>query len=545
MQEIAMQHWSDLLMFTAQCCDANEYLEFGQTCASTGDCYAKWRPMGAVYWFSIPYRLGVSPSILFVAHLLLMAISIWLSCLAMQKLLRNIPATGKFTPGFTMIVAAAIASHVFFLYPVLFITLTDAPASLLVLIAVWLLLLVPDGKCQRIVVPITVGFCFGMAVWLRIFFLYPVLIFLVVGSLYWLADKKRNLAALGLLVALLPIAAQYYATWNRTGAISFFIPEKTRGLFAEHLDNKAIGYDTTLPPGKHYWYSSCENCLPLMQAFRTNDFYSVKCIFLGRVNFYLGSYSWRTYIPMQREYPTWGANLFEQDQDKTGTKGTWRFVNMKKSENIETAPDDSKSADKLSKPNPAAYGEMFRTVELQASNNPYEFSTWLWGNATSQTVSMQIRAHESGILVGENTFSLSSTKEVHFLRNVFIAKTGLYDMVLASPAGEAATLYLWNELDLRQFILPLRPDPKPDRLWSKSLLVLNISAVLGALLLLALLRKQMHPLQYSGLFFIVLCVGMAFLSVPEQRFIMLPMIVSWILLISLVCSIKYKAAIRG
>jgi len=76
-----------LVEFTPQCCDAS-ILELGQNCAQD-HCYDGLRPMGAMFWFSLPSRLGLPPRSFILAHYLLLAISVFLSGWVLQGIRRQ------------------------------------------------------------------------------------------------------------------------------------------------------------------------------------------------------------------------------------------------------------------------------------------------------------------------------------------------------------------------------------------------------------------------------------------------------------------------
>jgi len=263
-----MQTLAEFLQFLPQCCDANTYLRLGQACAETGQCYDEQRPMGAVYWFSLPFRFGYPASIwLISAHLLLAAISIVLSVNALRKFFQlHRTEFHKQILSCLLILIISLVSHAVFLYPTIQVSLSDAPASLLALIAIWLLLInTTDNSsthtARRLLTYTFAALCLGLAVWIRLLYLYPTLFVLFVWFCIWLRNKKRDRIEIVLLIALLPISAQVFATWYRSGSISYLDPQMTEKLLVEHRDNKSIGYDMVLESrGIWNWYSdSAEN----------------------------------------------------------------------------------------------------------------------------------------------------------------------------------------------------------------------------------------------------------------------------------------------
>jgi hypothetical protein len=288
------QELSEFFTFMDQCCDANKYLHLGELCAETGDCYHHLRPMGAIYWFSIPFRLGLPvAATLISANLLLLVISVLLATFALLKLQRlSVLSVSRMTSLVILLASACI--HLVFLYPLLRVSLSDAPASLLMLIAIWLLLISCAQKTPGFIMCALIGLCFGLAAWLRIFFLYPVLLATCAGLLIlW---PKHKLAAAGLLLALLPITMQLFATWSHTGSCSYVNPDSSRTMTTWHINDRRSGYDTLLTDELRYnWYSPCRKYLGLIDAIDAGDIRSLRCLLSARLDFYLGSYSARTY----------------------------------------------------------------------------------------------------------------------------------------------------------------------------------------------------------------------------------------------------------
>jgi hypothetical protein len=170
--------------------------------------------------------------------------------------------------------------------PVLFNSLSDGPAALLALIAIWLLYYnTIRYSTARVCIA---GFLFGFAAWMRAFYLYPVLVLLGAILFYWLISRKRKWGELMILTALIPIGVQFVAT-NQVHGYFGYIERGTSATWSEiHLSNRDFGYDTLLPSLGHYWASNCKATTSKIQA-RT-------CLTLGRTQFYFGSYSLRTYL---------------------------------------------------------------------------------------------------------------------------------------------------------------------------------------------------------------------------------------------------------
>jgi hypothetical protein len=530
-QYLLMQYFSDFFTFLDQCCDAEFYLRYGLDCANTGNCYDDVRPMGAVYWFSLPFRLGLPPATtLIAAHLLLTALSVVLSVLAMRGFLSALPVR-RYQTGLFFIFLGSLLSHTVFLYPFLRVSLSDSPASLLFLIGIWLLLLSSPAKWSGFVMLVLAGFCLGLAAWMRSFFLYPVIVVVILGLLFGLYYRKFVVS--GLLLAILPVGIQFHATWNLSGQLSYINPNASQAWTSSHLNSEAIGYDTLVPAKGYYWFSTCEKHSSLAQSIIDADIQSLGCLFAGRLNFYLGSYSIFAYPPVEFSNPQWGANLLPTYRESANSKDVWASVNMQRTENAGLAPDKTQTAYRLSKPDNSAYGEISQTIMLQSDTNPYEFATWIWSAADPHMISMNVRYHDSKKIVSEKNFLLPSKMDIQVLKDVFITQTGYYDLVISSPGMQSKDIFLWQDLDLRQFILPEKPLIKESiRLWSKWILALNSLACFGAILFTILLRKKINFVQSLAPLIILLAGSMALLVIPEQRFVIAPLIAIWILFIT-------------
>lgn len=533
-----MEAFVEFFNFPVQCCDTEAYLRLGQTCAETGVCYDKLRPVGSILWFSIPYRLGLPPEVVLISlRLLLTFVSVALSVFVSLKLIRHrVPARYKNIHLVPFITISSIISHTVFLQPVLQTALSDTAASLLAMIAVWLLLLISPDKRSRFVMLALAGLCMGLAAWIRVFFLYPVLVALIIWLIMWIFNSKRHIADFLICTALIPIAIQFYSTWKHTGAFSYIDPEVTANLLKEHRDNKSIGYDMVLDSrGIWNWYSRCENYQPLLPALEQADFHSLYCILSGRVNFYLGSYSADNFVNLGGYEVLWGRNLLKNwnDCNKDNTY-IWTMTNLHRQENVAVAPDNTNTAHRLTKPDITTTGEIYQTITLRTRPVPYVFSTWLWGEEnlglSPASVKMLIRNHNNGKVIAEQDIPLTAEKEVKSLKSM-ISESGTYDFVIQSPPS-TATFYLWEQFDLRL------PEPATEgmasniRTWSVFILIANSVAFALSMALIYVNRHRLSYYQIMACLFGSLLFGQAILSLPEQRFAIAPMITAWIFCIS-------------
>lgn len=290
-----------------QCCDGETYLRLGEACALTGDCYDAQRPMGAVYWFSLPYRLGLDANALVYAHLLLAAISILLSTLTIGKQLIHHTRLPKQYLIWAAIAMTSTLIHFIFLYPLLRVSLSDIPAGLLALNGIWILLLCDDEDKYGWIKIAVAGLCIGMAAWVRAFYLYPLLASISVWTIICWKQKSFKNSDGWLFLAALPILIQYGVTYQQSGSFSFISPEKIDEGIHLHLDDPAIGYDMIIRPREFWrWQSDCGEINGLVTSIKNADATSLLCLIKGRINFYFGSYSHITYHNFYNAQIYWG-----------------------------------------------------------------------------------------------------------------------------------------------------------------------------------------------------------------------------------------------
>jgi hypothetical protein len=337
-----MTNWlSDLLRkipVESQCCDADAYMGLGYQCSlSAAKCWDSLHPMGAVLWFSVPFRLNLPAASILVAHFLLLLIS---SALAGTWLWRTLESN-SFDSFHRILLRAgvfllALCIHGVFFRAVIFTSLADAPAGLMALIAVWLILLVHQGSettataISEACMLAASGVLIGLACWIRVFYLYPLLLSLLVGALFAFTRPYRRRASLWLLLAMAPVLIQYGTTFARTGTLNYIAPVTGNYWTAQHLTSSASGYDTLVPQSPAWisslethlvasghlpaellrrpvvvssapqiaaklWSSRCEEG-GLVGSLKRADIINIGCVVTSRVNFYLGSFASKTYL---------------------------------------------------------------------------------------------------------------------------------------------------------------------------------------------------------------------------------------------------------
>ncbi|TNF33089.1 MAG: hypothetical protein EP312_10250 [Gammaproteobacteria bacterium] len=295
-----------MLELLPQCCDAGQYLDAGRICATTGQCWHEYRPGGTIYWFSIPYRMNWP-----IASLAWMNIGIMLlSCLLAPLALLRDWGSYSLAKGITHYMAVlmlAIIAHGFFFYPVLFNSLADAPGTALALMGAWLLLLA--RRYESFWLFVLAGAVLGCALWVRAFYLYPILGAMGVYALCWAFQRRRSLKDWGLLAALLPLAMQFYSTHQSTGQWSYLDAANTSSWENVHFKSNFSMYDTILPRSFIFQRPSCIEVNENLELFLQNkDVPGLACLFWARTDFYLGSYASKTYL--FNKYERWTSKTF-------------------------------------------------------------------------------------------------------------------------------------------------------------------------------------------------------------------------------------------
>lgn len=544
-----------LLEFVPQCCDASIYLKMGQQCAVQGLCYNGLRPMGAVYWFSLPYRFGLPATSLILAHYLLLGISVILSVMAANALQRKIFGIKITKRMIGVLLLCSLAIHSVFLFPVLRTTLSDAPAALFALIGTWLLMLSTEASKKRIIPKriVTIGLAglmLGMAAWFRAFYLYPVLIGIGLWLLVTLWRDKHSRVHLAILAAMIPIGVQYGATFNDSHQISYLDPETSASWSESHLDSTITGYDTILPFDYHTWYAPCEHYSSLLRALKTADIKSMGCVIAGRINFYLGSYSAQPYLP-----------TFEHNHNPIPVIGDHTLLSFSDSSSISTNNilyAKNKTGDvgifKSWKPDPHQDGKLHWSIPLERGNI-YQFLVSVWSDNTLQNIDIRIIDHETqqtraetGILIiPQEEFSRPNESIINdSITNVVIDRNGVYDIVIESQVydensvlGKAAKEFN-RSLNTEAFyikdikLLKISRTEPSSRIWSTPMLIANLVAILIALTLLKVFVDQKDHFKLVTSLIPISCFAVCLVIVPEQRFVIFPLIFSWWLAIIIV-----------
>lgn len=298
------------LAFAPQCCDAVRYLDRSQECLQTlGACYDSLRPVGAQLWFVWPLALGLPSEILILVHWVLLALSVLLSTLAIRHWAAW-AGCRTVDRWLAPLFLSSLAIHLIFSWPVMNVALTDLPAGIFALLALWNLVL-SVGRERHLWLPLGIaGLLLGSAAWMRSFYLYPLVGTIAVYALSWIMVKPRRLSELALLVALLPVAIQLAATWYVDGVFGYIGPKQSHYWTAIHLSSNLAGYDTMVSPVKGYpWESNCDG-EGLIRSATNGAFRDAACLIESRLDFYFGSYSPVTYHQGAAPHRYWSSLLY-------------------------------------------------------------------------------------------------------------------------------------------------------------------------------------------------------------------------------------------
>jgi len=288
-----------LLELARQCCDAGNYLDLGRMCAMDGVCWHTYRPGGTLYWFSIPYRFGWEPGALILMNIAAMLVSVLLSSFALQTF--NAGNSPKFRTGqWLLLLAISWVLHTVLFLPILFNSLIDGPAAAAVLSGIWLFLL--GKKNQSGLLLALAGLFLGLGVWMRAFYLYPLLITMGCYLLCWVIDKQKSWRELLLLTTFLPIFFQFYSTHQQKGDWSFLDKGDTSMWTSGHLRNNFKSYDTILSKNFAYEIAYCgKKYTSVQQTLDNRNVLGLLCFMGERTHFYLGSYAPKTYLMNRHE----------------------------------------------------------------------------------------------------------------------------------------------------------------------------------------------------------------------------------------------------
>jgi hypothetical protein len=535
---------STLLKIAPQCCDAGSYIGYGSECAVNGKCYGELRPMGDYFWFAAPQKLGWPLESLIVANLTLMVVSVFLSTIAFKKLL--LPkarfAIGKASVAFFLLCSFVI--HAVYLQPTMFNTLSDPPANLFLLCGIWLLMLAHFNSSRDLAVEmqyLTSGLCMGLAVWLRAFYLYPVIIGLAIYLILWAFSKNKQYERLLLLLALLPVGVQVITMHKAYGSYSYLQEETTSSWSSTHLNQPFVGYDTIFPRADYVWKPQhCDSKVGILNGLKAMDFKSLACVISGRLYFYLGTYEPVTYIFTDRT----NQLALRYIESIGAPKTDWRITGLQYEADVAMAPNGEMTADKLTAISSSSdgKGDVVMWVMLRGGT-PHTFSVWLW-SPVSKTINLAIKRHDDDAIVALQTFTLTPAPTRYSITgmtldttvyDVDIGRTPYRDARVSFGAKEGDVLYAWGaQLETGSVMSAYSPkgvaSPDSVRTWHPVLLTLN--ALMLAIAFAAIAHTRAFWLkQPAGILILaIICASAAesIAIIPEQRFSIAWIIFFWL-----------------
>jgi len=538
----------DIFHIPPQCCDAKHYLAMGEACAIDGDCYNILRPMGAVYWFSIPYRFNLPQDTLIFLHYLLAIASIILSAFVIKKLIstgiqkKSLPNLKLFLP----LVVISMLIHGIFLYPIISHSMSDLPSSLLFLIAIWLLFLLPEKILPKLFILFVCGLLLGLAAWIRSFFLYPLLFALVFWMLHTAFTRKLQLHKIILLVALIPIAFQFYTTWKKTGALSYIHPSEASIHQGFILAEKASGYDTVLPGVGFRTYPACQNYRALGEALQTVDFYSLGCLLSGKLHYYLGSYSPDTFWdPDHTDIVRETAIDLSLSEDLSEANPV-RSTNIKKESITSASRPEANDVVKFWKEDNRYPAEIAYMVEFREGSK-YFPSLEAWTDENYQVILFSVRSQQSNEDI-YSTFGILNETPQLFDLGISNHNSGKYDLVITFPFIDPRTnadaqkiISAGGTINHGSFFVKDiklgEAEFKRERYWFPGILVANLLGIFSAIALIYKKRRDWSSEHRMAFLLILLCCAEALIITPEQRFIIAPMITFWILCVGFISRI--------
>ena len=512
-----------MLTFWPQSSDALDYLDIGKQCAESGVCFDNLRTVVTCYWFSMPYRLGLTPDSFFLlVHAFVLLVSV---ALASRLIVALVPTRSRYertsVAGVVMLTALV---HGVFLLPTFFHALTDTPAALMLLIAMELLLLVhikPMRYPNRVIA--VVGLLLGVVVALRVFYLYPLLIAVSIYQIVsWRVKDRGSVNEFKkryLWVMLLPILFQIGATYQHTKEVSYLPTEGTRFWRNIHQYSPYIGYDTLLPEESYPWFGDKETCMGLRPALERQNWGGLLCTLGGRIRFLLGSYAHQTYIQTDRiewDYVSIDPRLQASDIPAAD----WPYAMTQGGGRL--TPDKSDLATPqrmvqeiwLDNPGPV-------TVNLTARDvDPV---------MTSEPVYVQMRIENvDGKLLADHWLQLGKQLQRHHW-HLTLDQPGRYVVVIAvSNDKRAPTVFDAGDFTVQtgehEEMYPMAPER--IRKWSVGWLWIQcLSAAVLMALLLSRLRCQPRMVVLALLPLLVLAQSL--LIIPEQRFVVVFEILLW------------------
>ncbi|MBK8102460.1 MAG: hypothetical protein IPK30_04025 [Cellvibrionales bacterium] len=533
-----------LFDISPQCCDAGSYMQYGSECAKDiTACYGDLRPIGDYLWFSIPERLGLAPENIVVVNCITALLGALFWAFVLKRILSVWGGVFVNKVVFSLLLFISLAAHAFFLRPTIFNSLSDPPATAMLLLGVGCLVLSSIHGGKPIVKAAQIffaGIFLGSAAWLRAFYLYPALACVFVYLLLWVAGSNRQWKELLVLAALLPIGIQFSVMYRAYGTIGYLQQDMQSSWTQTHLNAPFTGFDTVMPRNGHFWSPQhCEASVGILNGLAQQDYKSVACVVIERLRFYFGTYEIENYIFSDAK-----NYLVRQNAENIGDiNAEWFSQNLRWEKDVAAAPSGQKTADRLTVVAPAVggTGDTVQWVELPAET-AFTFSVWLW-SPKPKTINLLFGSHSDSTIAARRQFTLAAFP-VRYSITGETRKAGLYDVGIGRLSSlddpisfgteEGDALYVWGaQLEKGNVATAydgaVKISPESIRVWRQPLLMLNVLALLLFFIAIyqqrALWVKSRTGIAIISLFTVVLAECVAI--IPEQRFAIGLMVIIW------------------
>ncbi len=500
--------------------DAGDYLLKGEACAHRGECFHQLRPVISLLWFSLPHRLGLPATAILVLHALLLLLSISFSVKAILS------ATGRtlYFPRlqWVLLAAASFCIHAIFLWPTFFNSLTDTPAALLTLCGLSMMAWLQNGNFRfRGAGYFGAGLLMGFAEGLRIFYLYPLLVFLVLQiCMAIFFTKKRDWKKLFVLSALFPVLSQNLSTFYHAGEVSHLPSSpQVESWSNTHLASNYSGYDTLSTERGYPWFNGpCAVAKGVWESWQDNDWRQLSCLIGGRIYFLLGSYSRHTY---------------------------YKVVNIPVEEVI--MPDQLVVVDDAHWQDPHSGGATIFRVESGSGGGGWEILTSAMFKKESVTIGLTTQSDNIGsslimrlksadnLVVAEKLMPMTAKPYRHFL-HAHIPSAGKYVLSVGVDHENLAPV-IFQTGDLN--ITPSEEEEEYPvasskvRSWSLLLLAVHVSMVI-AVFVYAFTEARKCSCWIVIMALPVLLFLQALVVIPEQRFIIVTDIFLWLFVVGFI-----------
>jgi hypothetical protein len=542
---------TDLIDLTRQCCDADGYLSLGYRCAQTNFCYDELRPIGDALWFSLPYRLGLGEDGLFYIQGLLLLLVAYSLLILLRK---------AWLPW-----ALAMTALLWQLWPTFFNSLADTPATLVLIEGLLLALLALRSSQAGLF--FAAGIFLGCSALLRAAYFNPLC---AAGLLFFLCWFWQNLIkrqqvwrnTIFLLSFTLPMSLQFYVSWKNMQQWSFLSRDQTQVQLDAHLNSAVVGYDTLLIESSYYWAPACTPSRGVWTGLKEGNIAGLYCLLSGRVYFYFGSYAPHTFYGADNK--NFISNGFAE---AVGHISTWTLHNMSSHQHAARSPAGDMKASLLQPQKidmaSKSYAQTSSLLPLAAGT--YRYSIWLWTpehqsptsvnmEFFSKTLSQRTKDWEHQHITQTRVeltdkprqfFIELKLPQLSYLATRINPDAGFLAWGAMLETANTSTGYVKSQQLLYSPMGSTTATSGHERLFSKTLLVINLAVVLSSFIfLLSAYRTTRSPVYiFTGTLLALVFIEALFV-LPEQRFVQASLAMHWILFFYFFMALLTKNAAR-